>query len=98
MERSRNGNDAMQDYSVKIVQLNNAADGTLLGVQLGRVCIQNNIPVASVAAALNVSKSVVYKWFTGRGEVGKHLRDKVEAYYRSIPPAAAPATPQTPDA
>lgn len=87
-----NGNDAMQDYSVKIVQLNEQADSNLLGVQLGRACIQNNIPVATVAHTLNVSKSVVYKWFTGRGEVGKHLRDKVEAYYRSIPPAAASAT------
>lgn len=74
-------------YSIKIAQLNQAADQTLLGVQLGRLCIANDIPVNQVAYALNVSKSVVYKWFAGRSDVGKHLRVKVESYIVS-PPAA----------
>jgi len=79
----------MQNYSVKVVKLNAEADSTLLGVKLGRVCIAAGVPVQQVSHTLNVSKSVVYKWFTGRGEVGKHLREKVEAYYRSVPPTAA---------
>lgn len=79
----------MQDYSVKVVRLNSEADSTLLGVKLGRVCIAAGLPVARIAHDLNVSRSVVYRWITGRSEVGKHLREKVEAYYRSIPPAAA---------
>lgn len=76
----------MQDYSIKVYQLNADADYTKLGVQLGRLCISLGLPVATVAKELDVSKSVVYSWFTGRHDVGKHLRNKVEMYYRALPP------------
>lgn len=70
----------MNNYSVKIVRANADADQTLLGVHLGQLCIYKGIPVNKVADDLNVSKAVVYKWFTGKHDVGKHLRQKVEAY------------------
>lgn len=79
----------MNNYSTKVVHLNEVADQDLLGVQLGRFCISFNISVNQVAHDLNVSKSVVYKWFTGQHDVGKHLRDKVKMYYRSLPDLAA---------
>jgi hypothetical protein len=74
-------------YSIKIAQLNEAADQGLLGVRLGRLCISTNTPVNEVAHKLDVSKSVVYKWFTGKNDVGKHLRQKVESYIVSLPAA-----------
>jgi transcriptional regulator with XRE-family HTH domain len=76
----------MNSYSVKIVQLNAQANQELLGVQLGRLCISNNISVIQVAKHLDVTKAAVYKWFAGKADIGKHLREKVLAYYRSIPP------------
>lgn len=90
MEHDCYHSNSMQNYSVKIVELNRSADINLLGVQLGRLCICNNVPVNEVAHKLNVSKSIVYKWFVGRGDVGKHLREKVLAFYRSLPSQDAP--------
>jgi transposase-like protein len=51
-------------YSVRVVTLNNAA-GNTLGVQLGRTCIEHNVPVSAVAGRLGVSRQTVYSWFTG---------------------------------
>lgn len=75
-------------YTAKIVRLNADADQSLLGVQLGRLCIYRQVPVADVAEALNVTKAAVYRWFSGKRDVSKHLRERVLAYYRStLPPA-----------
>lgn len=76
----------MNNYSVKVMQLNAAANPQLLGVQLGRLCISNGISVNEVCAELNVTKSAVYRWFAGKADISKHLRDRALAYYRSLPP------------
>ena len=75
-------------YSAKIIRLNADADPALLGVSLGRLCIQRQIPVNQVCQDLDVCKAAVYRWFSGKHEVGKHLRPKVIAYYRSLLSAA----------
>lgn len=72
-------------YSTKINQRNSSADPSKLGVQLGRLCISISLPVNQVALELGVSRAIVYKWFTGKSDVGKHLRQKVEAYYSRLP-------------
>jgi hypothetical protein len=37
---------------------------------------------------LDVTKVAVYRWFSGKRDVSKHLRERVLAYYRStLPPA-----------
>jgi hypothetical protein len=77
----------MNNYSVKVVELNATANSDLLGVQLGRLCISKNISVIVVAKYMNVSKATVYKWFAGKTDISKHLRDRAQAYYSSIPPA-----------
>lgn len=71
-------------YSAKIVGLNMSADPAMMGVALGRLCISMQVPVNRVCRDLDVSKAAVYRWFSGKHEVGKHLRPKVEAYYRSL--------------
>ena len=75
----------MHNYSVKVVELNSTANQDLLGVQIGRLCIFHNVSVITVAGYMNVSKATVYKWFSGRSDISKHLRDKAQAYYRSFP-------------
>lgn len=52
-------------YSYALVKAVQAADPKLLGVQLGRLCIENNIPVMRVAEKFNVTRQTVYWWFTG---------------------------------
>lgn len=71
-------------YTTKIIRRNADADPSLLGVQLGRLCIYKLVPVNRIAADLGVTKAAIYSWFSGRRDVSKHLRPKVEAYYRSI--------------
>lgn len=52
-------------YSQRIVTANKAADKSLLGVALGRICIERDIPVADIAAAMGVSRQTIYNWFCG---------------------------------
>lgn len=52
-------------YSKRLIEQNTNADASKLGVRLGRVCIENDIPVLSVAIALGVSRQTVYNWFCG---------------------------------
>ena len=52
-------------YSNRLIELNKEADDRLLGVQLGRVCIERDVPVSDVAAHLKVTRQTVYNWFCG---------------------------------
>lgn len=52
-------------YSLKLVHMNDEASDELLGVRLGRVCINNDVPVIDVANRLGVSRQTVYNWFCG---------------------------------
>ena len=78
------------NYSTKIVARNYAADQTMLGVRLGRVCIANNVPATVIAKQLNVTKNTIYKWFTGEFNVSKHLADKVKLYLETTPVNSVP--------
>lgn len=57
-----------------LIQLQQA-DGSLLGVQLGRLCVEANLPVVYVAEALEVSRNTVHLWF--RGQVMHESKRKV---------------------
>ena len=67
-------------YSLRIADLNKKADGALLGVKLGRVCIKNNVSVVEVSAQLRVSRQTVYNWFIADTYVHKELVDEVKEY------------------
>jgi transcriptional regulator with XRE-family HTH domain len=66
---------SLRGYSFQLVKANKAADQKLIGVQLGRVMINNNVPVAEVARRFGVSRQTIYNWFTG---VGKPTPRKTE--------------------
>ncbi len=59
----------MIGYSQQLVKANKKANQKLLGVQLGRYCIKQDIPVAYVAQSLGVSRTAVYAWFKGESEM-----------------------------
>jgi transcriptional regulator with XRE-family HTH domain len=52
-------------YSNRLIELNKKADGNSLGVQLGRLCIERDVPVSDVAVHLGVTRQTVYNWFCG---------------------------------
>lgn len=52
-------------YSQRLVCANKKADAKSLGVALGRLCIDLEIPVGTVANRLGVSRATVYNWFWG---------------------------------
>lgn len=53
-------------YSYSLVKAVQAADSSKIGVQLGMLCIEKNIPASEIAEHCNVSKVTVYQWFKGQ--------------------------------
>ena len=53
-------------YSRNFVAANRTADPLHVGVQLGRLCIERDIPIKDVAEYLKVSRQAVYSWFLGK--------------------------------
>lgn len=52
-------------YSARLIKLNKQASIQNPGVRLGRLCIQADIPVHTIAYELGVSRQTVYNWFCG---------------------------------
>ena len=71
-------------YSARLVDTNDAADGDMLGVRLGRLCIAQRIPASEVASRFNISRATVYNWFCGRTQVKSELIDAIDAYADSL--------------
>jgi len=65
-------------YTTRIDSLNQEADQSLLGVRLGRVCIDYDVPVTEVASQLGVSRQTIYNWFTGIHEPSQELTELIE--------------------
>ena len=65
-------------YSALTVREIMAADPRMLGVQLGRICVDRDIPVADVAQFLGTSRVTVYAWFRGKVGVSDKYAEKVQ--------------------
>ena len=60
-------------YSLLMADEIKSANSQLWGDQLGRVCLNKDIPVSDVASFFGVSRMTVYSWFRGKSTVsGKH--------------------------
>jgi transcriptional regulator with XRE-family HTH domain len=71
-------------YSTRILSANKKADSSLLGVALGRLCIEQDIPVVEVAKAMGVSRQTIYNWFSGVHSPQLYQVDVVEEYIAHI--------------
>lgn len=65
-------------YSILLANQIKAADPSLLGVQLGRVCIDKDIPVTDVSDFFKVSRMTVYSWFRGEAQVSSKHAEKMQ--------------------
>lgn len=59
---------SLKGYSLSLLKANQAANQKSIGVQLGKYCIGNDIPVVDVAETFGVSRQTVYSWFIGQHE------------------------------
>ena len=62
----------------KLIETADQANPGLIGVQLGLLCVNNNIPVNVVAEALKVSRQTVYSWFIDKHRPGRSKEDAVK--------------------
>ena len=69
----------MRSYGQKFLLELKDADPTRLGVQLGRLCVDANIPALYVAKVLKVSKTTIYAWFRGQ-YIREENRKAVEVF------------------
>ena len=69
----------MRSYGQKFLLELRDADPTRLGVQLGRLCVDANLPAVYVSNVLDVSKTTVYAWFRGQ-YIREQKRKTVEAF------------------
>lgn len=71
-------------YSRRFAEANKKADQSHIGVQLGRICINKDIPVPDVAEYLGVSRQAVYLWFLGRSMPHPRTRDRLKELVASL--------------
>lgn len=67
----------MHGYTIRIAEAINNADGDLVGVKLGQLCIKHDIAVTKVAKYLGVTRQTVYSWFTGKSQPQASYADAV---------------------
>ena len=72
-------------YSLSVVEDIKKADGSLLGVRLGQLCVYHGIPVSVVADLLGVTRQTVYHWFCGaRSPQGQDRQARVEVFLAAL--------------
>ncbi len=64
-------------YSSRFVKIVNSADTNKLGVQLGNLCIENDIPAQDVAEHFGVTRATIYNWFKGLTKVPPAYQEQV---------------------
>lgn len=74
----------MAGYSSRLIKEIQQAPQNLLGVQLGRVCVEHDIPIADVATFLGSTRMSVYTWFRGNVKVSDKYAAKVQALIEFI--------------
>lgn len=71
-------------YTSKFIRAVQDADQNKLGVQLAKVCIDNDIPVNDVAQFIGVTRMTVYFWFKGEMNVGDKHKEKIQKLVQKL--------------
>lgn len=70
-------------YGDKLLLKLQGGDASLLGVRLGRLCVEANLPIAYVAPAIEVTRNTVHLWFRGQSML-EPKRKVVEAFMHLV--------------
>ena len=74
-------------YSARLIELNHKAGDCYrdcsIGVELGKFCIEHDIPVMQVSAVLGVSRQTVYNWFVGLTAPSQQTVKGIQAFISS---------------
>lgn len=66
-------------YSAEFIVELNKADPNRLGVKLGKLCVEANLPASYVAVALETSRMTVHSWFRGK-DIRKAKHKLIEVF------------------
>lgn len=75
-------------YSLRIRDLNAKADKSNLGVRLGRLCIEHDVPVSVIAQRMGVTRATVYNWFCGASAPQANTITLIETFIATLENAA----------
>lgn len=81
----------MSGYSIRVAETIKKADGNLVGVQLGRICLERDLSVAEVARILGVSRQTVYGWFCGTKTPQPHHRHVIASWVEEFRRSSSPS-------
>ncbi len=71
-------------YSIRVAEAIKEADGDLIGVQLGRLCLERDLSVADVAGMLGVSRQTLYGWFSGAVEPQPYHQEMIKVWIDTL--------------
>jgi len=72
----------MTGYSLKFAKAVAKANQDLVGVMLGKLCIDKDISVIEVANYFSVSRTAIYAWFLGKSQPNKIHETKIYKYLK----------------
>jgi len=75
---------AVVGYTLAIIKKNAEADQSKIGVQLGRICIEKNVPVYTVASYFGMTRAGIYYWFCGEREPRKVNAKEIEEFIKTL--------------
>lgn len=71
-------------YSQGLIERNRRASEKMLGVRLGRACIEHQVPVTVIANKFGVTRQTVYNWFSGVSSPTESLHTSVDSYLSKL--------------
>lgn len=72
-----------RSYSDKFIMELSKIGSDNIGVQLGKLCVEANIPATYVAVALETSRMSVHSWFRGQ-EIRKSKHKLISAFMNLV--------------
>ena len=71
-------------YSFRFAKTVNSADTSKLGVILGNLCIEKDIPAVDVAEYFGVTRATIYNWFKGTTNVPPAQQEEVAKVVKDL--------------
>jgi predicted transcriptional regulator len=71
-------------YTQLVIKRNEEADPSLVGVTLGKLCIDKGVPVQTVANYFGVSKATIYAWFAGTKQPRAKIAQEINEFIKNL--------------